>query len=174
MAIDRSFFSVTAQGVDALAGAAGADIVRGADRQAVDAAPGSEAGPGHLCFLTEKADKTLIARLSGAVVITTPALAEELPEDCAALVCGNPRLGFARALGLMVPRSVPAIHRSRRLRSMVSLSGITSALARMFPSERVRSSSRASSSIRVWRSAATAGSERMPFFRTVGLAMKSG
>ena len=36
MAIDRSFFSVTAQGVDALAGAAGADIVRGADRQAVD------------------------------------------------------------------------------------------------------------------------------------------
>ena len=102
MAIDRSFFSVTTQGVDALAGAAGADIVRGADRQAEDAAPVSEAGPGHLCFLTEKTDKTLIARLSGAVVITTPSLAEELPEDCAALVCGNPRLGFARALGLMV------------------------------------------------------------------------
>ena len=35
MAIDRSFFSVTAQGVDALAGAAGADIFRGADRKAV-------------------------------------------------------------------------------------------------------------------------------------------
>ena len=102
MAIDRSFFSVTAQGVDALAGAAGADIVRGADRQAVDAAPVSEAGPGLLCFLTEKPDNTLIARLSGAVVITTSALAEDLPEDCAALVCGNPRLGFARALGLMV------------------------------------------------------------------------
>ena len=174
MAIDRSFFSVTAQGVDALAGAAGADIVRGADRQAVDAAPVSEAGPGHLCFLTEKADKTLIARLSGAVVITTPALAEELPEDCAALVCGNPRLGFARALGLMVAE-IGACHPPQQA---VTIDGVTVgnnvSLARMFPSERVRSSSRASSSIKVWRSAATAGSERMPFFRTVGLAMKSG
>ncbi|MET1095313.1 MAG: LpxD N-terminal domain-containing protein, partial [SAR116 cluster bacterium] len=121
MAIDRSFFSVTAQGVDALAGAAGADIVRGADRQAVDAAPVFEAGPGHLCFLTEKADKTLIARLSGAVVITTPALAEELPEDCAALVCGNPRLGFARALGLMVAE-IGACHPPQQA---VTLDGVT-------------------------------------------------
>ena len=39
MAIDRSFFSVTAIGVDALARAAGADIVRGTNRQAEDAAP---------------------------------------------------------------------------------------------------------------------------------------
>ena len=121
MAIDRSFFSVTAQGVDALAGAAGADIVRGADRQAVDAAPVFEAGPGHLCFLTEKADKTLIARLSGAVVITTPALAEELPEDCAALVCGNPRLGFARALGLMVAE-IGACHPPQQA---VTIDGVT-------------------------------------------------
>ena len=121
MAIDRSFFSVTAQGVDALAGAAGADIVWGADRQAVDAAPVFEAGPGHLCFLTEKADKTLIARLSGAVVITTPALAEELPEDCAALVCGNPRLGFARALGLMVAE-IGACHPPQQA---VTIDGVT-------------------------------------------------
>ena len=54
MGIDRSFFSVTAQDVAALAGAAGADIVRGADMQAEDAAPVSEAGPGHLCFLCRK------------------------------------------------------------------------------------------------------------------------
>ena len=70
--------------------------------QAEDAAPVSEAGPGYLCFLIVKADMSLISNLSGSVVITTPALAEELPEDCAALVCGNPRLGFAHALGLMV------------------------------------------------------------------------
>ena len=121
MAIDRSFFSVTTQGVDALAGAAGADIVRGADRQAVDAAPVSEAGPGYLCFLTEKADKMLIARLSGAVVVTTPALAEELPEDCAALVCGNPRLGFTRALGLMVAE-IGACHPPQQA---VTIDGVT-------------------------------------------------
>ena len=121
MAIDRSFFSVTAQDVAALAGAAGADIVRGADMQAEDAAPVSEAGPGHLCFLSEKADKTLIARLSGAVVITTPALAEELPEDCAALVCGNPRLGFAHALGLMVAE-IGACHPPQQA---VRLDGVT-------------------------------------------------
>ena len=121
MAIDSSFFSVTAQGVDALASAAGADIVRGADRQAVDAAPVSEAGPGHLCFLTEKVDRTLIARLSGAVVITTPTLAEELPEDCAVLVCGNPRLGFARALGLMVAE-IGACHPPQQA---VMLDGVT-------------------------------------------------
>ncbi len=121
MAIDRSFFSVTAQCVDVLAGPAGADIVRGVDRQAVDAAPVSEAGPGHLCFLTEKVDKTIIARLSGAVVITTPALAEELPEDCAALVCDNPRLGFARALGLMVAE-IGACHPPQQA---VTLDGVT-------------------------------------------------
>ena len=39
MAIDRSFFSVTAQGVDALAVAAGADISRGSGMVAEDAAP---------------------------------------------------------------------------------------------------------------------------------------
>ena len=121
MAIDRSFFSVTVQGVDALADAAGADIIRGEDRQAEDAAPASEAGPGHLCFLTEKADKTLIARLSGAVVITTSALAKELPEDCAALISGNPRLGFARALGLMVAE-IGACHPPQQA---VTLDGIT-------------------------------------------------
>ena len=121
MAIDRSFFSVTAQGVDALAGVAGADIVQGADRQAVDAAPVSEAGPGHLCFLTERADMKLIARLSGAVVITTPTLAEELPEDCAVLVCGNPRLGFARALGLMVAE-IGACHPPQQA---VTIDGLT-------------------------------------------------
>ena len=121
MAIDRRFFFVTAQGVGALAVAAGADIVRGADKQAEDAAPVSEAGLGHLCFLTEKADKTLIARLSGAVVITTPALAKELPEDCAALVCGNPRLGFARALGLMVAE-IGACHPPQQA---VPLDGVT-------------------------------------------------
>ena len=102
MAIDRSFFSVTPQGVDALAVAAGADIVRGAGRQAEDAAPVAEAGPGQLCFLTGKAEETLVTGLSGAVVITTENLAERLPADCAVMVCDNPRLGFARALALMV------------------------------------------------------------------------
>ena len=102
MAIDRSFFSVTAQGVDALAVAAGADISRGSGMVAEDAAPVSDAGAGYLCFLTEKTDESLVAGISGAVVITTQAMAERLSEDCAVLVCSNPRLGFAQALALMV------------------------------------------------------------------------
>jgi len=102
MAIDRSFFSVTEQGVDVLAVAAGANIFRGAGMMAVDAAPVSDAGPGHLCFLTEKAEESLIGRISGAVVVTTQAMASRLPEDCAVLVCTNPRLGFAKALAVMV------------------------------------------------------------------------
>ena len=102
MAIDRNFFSVTAQGVDALAVAAGADISRGSGMVAEDAVPVSDAGPGHLCFLTDKTDEAVIAGISGAVVITTQAMADRLPQDCAVLVCDNPRLGFARALALMV------------------------------------------------------------------------
>ena len=102
MAIDRNFFSVTAQGVDALAVAAGADISQGSGMVAEDAVPVSDAGPGHLCFLTDRAEEAVIAGISGAVVITTQAMADRLPQDCAVLVCDNPRLGFARALALMV------------------------------------------------------------------------
>ena len=102
MAIDRNFFSVTAQSVDALAVAAGADISQGSGMVAEDAVPVSDAGPGHLCFLTDRAEEAVIAGISGAVVITTQAMADRLPQDCAVLVCDNPRLGFARALALMV------------------------------------------------------------------------
>ena len=102
MAIDRSFFSVTAQGVDALAVAAGADISRGSGMLAEDAVPVSDAGSGHLCFLTDRTAEAVIAGISGAVVITTQAMADRIPQDCAVLVCDNPRLGFARALALMV------------------------------------------------------------------------
>ena len=102
MAIDRSFFSVTAQDVGALAVAADAEIHRDGGIEAHDAAPVSEATTGQLCFLAGKADEALIAGLSGVVVITTGRLAGAIPADCAVLVCDNPRLGFARALAVMV------------------------------------------------------------------------
>ena len=38
----------------------------------------------------------------GVIVITTAELAPRLPASCAALICERPRLGFARALAVMV------------------------------------------------------------------------
>ena len=102
MAIDRRFFTITPHDAETLATAAGASLHGKAGVVARDAAPLPEAGEGDLCFMADDPGAATLSRLSGAVVITTEALLGLLPEDCAGLACAAPRLGFARAMGLMV------------------------------------------------------------------------
>ncbi len=101
MAIDRGFFTVTPHDAGTIAEAAGASLHGTAGVVARDAAPLSEAVEGDLCFMNEDPGAETLARLSGAVVVTTEALLGLLPRDCAGLACPSPRLGFARAMGLM-------------------------------------------------------------------------
>ena len=102
MAVDQSFFRLSACSLAKLAAAASAQAV-GADlADARDAAPLDIAGPGDLTFMTDDAGEGVINRLQGAIVVTTRELASRLPANCAALVCASPRLGFAQALALMV------------------------------------------------------------------------
>jgi len=102
MAIDRRFFTITSHDAGSLATAAEASLLGAADLMVQDAAPLSEAGEGDLCFMSEDPGQETLARLSGALVITTKDLAGLLPDGCVALVCGKPRLGFAKAMAVMV------------------------------------------------------------------------
>lgn len=102
MAIDQSFFKVGACAVDRLAAAADAVAAGAGIAEASNAAPLGDAQAGDLTFMSGDPGDDVCARLAGAVVITTASLAERVPADCAVLVCDKPRLGFARALALMV------------------------------------------------------------------------
>ena len=102
MAIDRSFFTVSATSPERLAEAAGATITGAAIAEARDAAPLSSAKSGDLTFMSGDPDDAVCARLQGVIVITTAELAPRLPASCVALICDKPRLGFARALAVMV------------------------------------------------------------------------
>ena len=101
MAVDRHFFTITPLDAKSIAEAAGAGLHGAADLTARDAAPLAEAGEGVLCFMNEAPSEAVLSRLSGAVVITTEALVTLLPEDCVAVTCAAPRLGFARAMSMM-------------------------------------------------------------------------
>ena len=121
MAIDQSFFAVQACAVDRLATAAGAVASGTAIAQAINAAPLDEARAGDLTFMSSDPGDDVCARLNGAVVITTAGLAERIPAGCAVLICDQPRLGFARALALMVRDVVDDFDASADLAGAVSV-----------------------------------------------------
>lgn len=102
MAIDQRFFSVSACSLERLAAAAGAAVAGAPVAEALDAAPLGDAKDGDLTFMAGNPDDDIFDRLEGAVVVTTKELASRLPASCAVLLCNKPRLGFARALALMV------------------------------------------------------------------------
>ncbi len=102
MAVDQRFFALSACSLDRLATAASATPAGASVDEAIDAAPLDEAKAGDLTFMTGDPGDAACARLQGAIVITTAELAARLPASCAALLCDAPRLGFARALTLMV------------------------------------------------------------------------
>lgn len=102
MAIDQSFFAVSTCTLDRLAAAATASIAGAAIAEAFDVAPLDTAQAGDLTFMNADPGDEICDRLQGAIVITTMDLAQRLPASCAALICDRPRLGFARALTLMV------------------------------------------------------------------------
>jgi len=102
MGVDQRFFSVKPCGVDDLAAAASARFSGANIGAARDAAALDMAGPGDLTFMNGAPDDAVLERLDGVIVVTTAELATRLPASCAVLECANPRLGFARALALMV------------------------------------------------------------------------
>lgn len=102
MAIDRGFFVIRPQRAEAIAEAAQAELSGASGMTAQNAAPVTEARAGDLCFLSEDPGQSTLDGLSAALVITTKELADRLPADCTALVCAKPRLGFAKAMALMV------------------------------------------------------------------------
>jgi len=102
MAVDQRFFILSACRLDRLATAASATLSGANLDQVSGAAPLDEARAGDLTFMSSDPGGETCARLQGVAVITTAELANRLPADCAALLCDAPRLGFARALALMV------------------------------------------------------------------------
>ena len=121
MAIDRGFFTIDPQDAEAIAEAAGGSLHGAQGIIARDAAPLSEAGAGDLCFMGEDPGEAVLSNLSGSVVITTEELVDRLPPDCAAIVCGTPRLGFAHAMAVMANEIDTELPREPRLRDGVSI-----------------------------------------------------
>jgi len=138
VAIDRTFFSVSPCSLDRLAAAAGADVTGAALAEALDAAPLHEAGAGDLTFMGVDPGEPVRSRLQGAIVITTADLAEGLPSSCAVLVCGTPRLGFARALALMVDEPADARATAPHIPESVSVGASVSIAARVMIGEGTR------------------------------------
>ena len=102
MAIDQRFFSVSVCSPDRLAAVAGAAVAGAPIAEVLDAAPLGDAKAGDLTFMAGNPDDDIFDRLEGAIVVTTQELASRLPASCAILLCDKPRLGFARALALMI------------------------------------------------------------------------
>ena len=102
MALDTRFFEMDSQPASRIAEAIKARVEGDAGRVATDVSAFDEAGKGHLTFLNEDAKSDPARAADGAVIITTAELAKALPGGCTAIICENPRLGFAMAIGALV------------------------------------------------------------------------
>ncbi|NWG46083.1 MAG: UDP-3-O-(3-hydroxymyristoyl)glucosamine N-acyltransferase [Alphaproteobacteria bacterium] len=104
MADPRFYRHLGPIGLEALAGALKADLVRKGTRcEAVsDVASLEEAGADDLAFLAAPGHKALAAGSRAGAVLTTAALAEDVPEATALLLSRSPALAFAEAARQLV------------------------------------------------------------------------
>ena len=111
MSLDTHFFDVVPHTAQGLADAIGASLRGNAQQAVTGAAPVTEAKRGALTFLHDNmgADGAPADGYpdTAAIIITTAAIADNMPEDGIYLIVDVPRLGFAAALARLVPDTSP-------------------------------------------------------------------
>ena len=105
MPIDKRFFTVNQMLAGDLADAIDATVIGDRDVDILDVAPFSESKSGDLTFYTGGTQEDGLSFVDRSVVITTHEVAGGLPSEVVALVVDNPRLGFAVASLLALPRT---------------------------------------------------------------------
>lgn len=116
MAADPRFFPGGAgpQTLAAIAAAAGGRLAAGADpdRRFAGVAPLQSATPDEVSFLDNRRYLPALRATRAGAVVVAPALADQVPAGCAAILADAPYLGFARVAALFhpLPQPVPGIH----------------------------------------------------------------
>ncbi|MBU74498.1 MAG: UDP-3-O-(3-hydroxymyristoyl)glucosamine N-acyltransferase [Rhodospirillaceae bacterium] len=113
MSLDRRFFGIVPHTTQALADAIGASVRGNAQVAVTGAAPVAEANSGELTFLNDNIGGDGVQAGgypdADAIIITTAAVADNMPENGTYLIVDVPRLRFAKAIALLVPDTSPGI-----------------------------------------------------------------
>ena len=107
MSLDTHFFDIVPHTAQGIADAIGASVRGNAQQAVTGAAPVAEAKRGELTFLNDniRADGPPSGGYpdTAAIIITTAAIADNMPENGTYLIVDVPRLGFSAALASLVP-----------------------------------------------------------------------
>jgi UDP-3-O-[3-hydroxymyristoyl] glucosamine N-acyltransferase len=114
--------------LEVLAGKVGARLGPGGDPNLLihDVKPLAEAGAGHITFVDNRKYLPLLGTTQASACLVSPAFAERVPRDTAALITEAPYRGFALALQLLYPDAMfpkvaaagpgePPVHPSARI-----------------------------------------------------------